>query len=95
MATLTFKQKGKESVAEVVVSAGYNLHIEREKGGTFEMWQRHSSSGKYARCMLPNVLNRPDEIIDWSFGHGLYPMYIRLVSSSPVTSAIVTEKSTL
>lgn len=93
MATLTFKQEGKNYVAEAMVSADYNLHIEREDKGVFELYQRHPSAGQYARCLLPNALNRPDEVIDWSFGHGVYPMYLKFVSSSAVTSAALTEKS--
>lgn len=94
MATLDFQQQGEVYVAETVVHNDYNLHIERERPGTFRIYQRATASGMYKGCGLPYWLERTGQVIDHAFGHGVYPscgLYLRIESSSAVTSATLTE----
>lgn len=94
MATLQFTQQGDIWVAEATVHNDYNLHIERERAGKFNLYQRATASGMYKACDLPYWLARTGQVIDHAFGHGVYPsggLHIRIESGSAVTSATLTE----
>lgn len=89
--TLKFNQQGKVWVCETVVNADYALHIERVSPGKFNIYQRSTDSGQYALCVIPRFLYSTGQVIDWTFGHGYYPMHIRIESETEVTSATLSE----
>lgn len=91
MSTLTFKQEGDKYVAEFQVNADYALHIERKAVGGFWISQRHNISGLFMSCILPIQLQRPNQVIDWTFSHGIYPVTVRFESDTEVTTATLTE----
>lgn len=91
MATLNFTKTGAKYIAEATVSNDYNLHLERVSGGRFLLFQRATDDGEYAPCMIPSCLERSGRVIDWSFGHGVYPMHVLIESETEVTSATLTE----
>lgn len=81
-------------VCEITVNGDYALHIEREKPGIFVMEQRSSSSGKYAKCHIPEQIKNSERLVlDYVFSHGYYPMNLRLISQVPVTKAELNEIS--
>lgn len=48
--TLSFTQVGNEWQAEATVTGDYNLHLEREGGGSLNIFQRATASGQYMVC---------------------------------------------
>ncbi len=90
--TLNFTKQGNRYVAEATVNNDYNLHIERKGGNsTFAISQCGTGSGQYAPCELPSAIQYPGPVIDWSFGHVVYPMRIQIISGEEVTTATLTE----
>lgn len=87
MATLQFTKQGDFYTAEFTANADYALHIEREEEGRFFVYQRTGSSGEYFPCALPSNVGNAGKVLDYSFGHGVYPMNVRLVSETPVKIA--------
>lgn len=88
--TLSFTQVGNEWQAEATVTGDYNLHLEREGGGSLNIFQRATASGQYMVCTgMPDWLERhAGQVIDWAFGHGVYPeggLHILIKSGSKVT----------
>lgn len=91
MATLNFSKQGDFYVAEATVNNDYNLHIEREQFGVFFMQQKFTGDD-YGTCNLPSVISNGNwKVLDYSFSHGVYPMSIRIKSSSKVNSAVLQE----
>lgn len=82
---LNFTLQGDRYVAEETVNADYALHLERKAGGGFYILQRSSDDGMFVSCPLPAGLYNPGQFIDWCFGHGVYPMHIRIESMTEVT----------
>ena len=78
---LNFTLQGDRYVAEETVNADYALHLERKAGGGFYILQRSSDDGMY----------NPGQFIDWCFGHGVYPMHIRIESMTEVTKGTIRE----
>lgn len=89
--SLNFELLGSEWIARETVQNDYSLHLEREAPGLFGIRQRSSSTGRYSPCILPSSLARCGEVIDHSFGHGVYPMQIEIVSTSKVTMGEIRE----
>lgn len=88
---LNFTLQGDRYVAEETVNADYALHLERKEGGGFYISQRSSDEGTFVPCILPNTLYNPGQFIDWCFGHGVYPMHIRIESMAEVTKGTIRE----
>ena len=84
-------QEGDVWVAEETVNDDYSLHLERKKGGYFHISQRSSDTGTFVPCALPPWLERTGQFIDHSFGHGVYPMHIKIVSETEVTMGTIRE----
>lgn len=89
--TLNFQKNGNVYVAETTVTGDYNLHIERKGGGSFNIFQRATESGQWNVCTgMPGWMNyNAGQVIDWAFGHGVYPeggLNILIQSGSEVTS---------
>lgn len=83
---LNFTLQGDRYVAEETVNADYALHLERKAGGGFYILQRSSDDGMFVSCPLPAGLYNPGQFIDWCFGHGVYPMHIRIESMTEVSA---------
>lgn len=88
---ISFVKQGDIYVADAKVNNDYSLHIERVSAGSFNIRQRSTDSGLYMKCKLPDILEWPGQIIDYSFSHGVYPKNIRIESGSQVTTAILME----
>lgn len=94
--TLNFTKNGDVWQATAKVTGDYNLHIERKGGGSFNIFQRATESGQWKVCAgMPGWMNyNAGEVIDWAFGHGVYPeggLNILIQSGSEVTSGTLNE----
>lgn len=91
--TLNFTKNGKFWEAEATVTGDYNLHIERVKGGSFNIFQRGTQNGEPMVCSgMPGWMYNAGKVIDWAFGHGVYPeggLHIIIQSGSEVTSGVL------
>ena len=76
-------------VSEFEVTADFNLHIERKKGGRFLVYQKSVADGEYD---IVDGVGRLDHkaVIDLDFTALIYPKYIKVVSEAEVTMGIVT-----
>ena len=88
---LQFTQEGNVWVAEETVNNDYSLHLERKGAGYFHIFQRSSDTGAFVPCALPPWLERTGQFIDHSFGHGVYPMHVRIESETEVTMGTIRE----
>lgn len=105
MADLNFvkNEDTQKYVAEVVVNADFNIHLERTSGGGLEIYQKN---GEYTEVVdgrtatergfdvvaVPNTVPYNSGIIfDYDFSALVYPKTIRIESGSEVTSGILTE----
>lgn len=77
--------------AEKMVSGDYALHLERKRSGFLNIFQRSTSTGAYAECNVPGNVRYSSEVVDYVFGHGVYPMYIRIISESEVVTGSIRE----
>lgn len=88
--TLSFTKNGDVWETTAKVTGDYNLHIERKGGGSFNIFQRATDSGQWKVCTgMPSWMNyNAGQVIDWAFGHGVYPeggLNILIQSGSEVT----------
>ena len=105
MTVLTFVQNEntQKYVAEAVVNANFNIHLERPKGGGLQLFQKN---GEYMEAIddrtatergfdtvaVPNTVPYNTGLIfDYDFDALVYPKTIRIESGSEVTSSILTE----
>lgn len=105
MAVLTFVQNEntKKYVAEAVVNANFNIHLERPEGGGLQLFQKN---GEYTEAIddrtandrgfdtvsVPNTVPyNAGQIFDYDFDGLVYPKTIRIESGSAVTIGILTE----
>ena len=65
----------------------FNLHVERVKNGTLEVYQRGVAEGEYDFSWSAGIGAR--KVIDYDFAAFVYPKWIKVVSSSEVVSASV------
>lgn len=92
-------------VAEAVVNANFNIHLERTENGGIEIFQKN---GEYTEAIdnrtatergfdavnVPNYVPYNSGLIfDYDFDALVYPKTIRIESGSEVTSGIITESS--
>lgn len=75
--------------AEFEVTSDFNIHIERVSGGRFLVYQKTSASGKYDIVDGAGYIDYKD-VIDMDMTALVYPKYIRIVSESEPTMAVVT-----
>lgn len=105
MADLRFTKNNdtQEYVAEVVVNADFNIHLERVSNGGLKIYQKN---GEYAEAVdgrtatergfdmvaVPNIIPYNSGIIfDYDFSALVYPKTIRIENGSEVLSGTVTE----
>ena len=89
MANLTFRRENNEYVAEFTATADFNIHIEKENPGLLVIYQRGVSEGNYAEVIGARKYVY-DNVYDVDFTTYVYPKYIKIVSSTNITSAEVT-----
>ena len=65
----------------------FNLHVERVKNGTLEVYQRGIAEGEYDFAWSAGIGAR--KVIDYDFAAFVYPKWIKVVSSSEVVTASV------
>lgn len=105
MTVLTFVQNEntQKYVAEAVVNANFNIHLERPGGGGLQFFQKN---GEYTEAIddrtatdrgfdtvyVPNTVPyNAGQIFDYDFDGLVYPKTIRIESGSAVTIGILTE----
>lgn len=105
MTVLTFVQNEntQKYVAEAVVNANFNIHLERPGGGGLQLFQKN---GEYTEAIDDrtatdrgfDVISAPNtvpynagQIFDYDFDGLVYPKTIRIESGSAVTIGILTE----
>lgn len=107
MADLNFvkNENTQKYVAEIVVNADFNIHLERTSDGGLEIYQKN---GEYTEAIddrsatkrgfdvvaVPNTVPYNSGLVfDYDFSALVYPKTIRIESGSAVTSGTVTESS--
>lgn len=86
---LNFNKEGNEYVAEFEVTGDFNLHVEKDKAGRFDIYQRTTQNGEYTS--IENLKYQYDKkVIDYDFIGYIYPKYIKVISKFEPIMAIVT-----
>lgn len=75
-------------IAEFEVTADFNLHIEREKGGDILLYQK--TSGEGYDIVDGFGVQRHQGVIDIDFAALIYPKWIKIVSESEPKVGVVT-----
>lgn len=76
-------------VSEFQITSDFNLHVEREKGGRFLVYQKTVENGEYD--IVDGIdMYRHKDVIDIDMSALVYPKYIKVVSESEVTMGVVT-----
>lgn len=75
---LNFIKDNNKYVSEFEVSSDFNLHIERNEGGTLYIQQR-TGNGQYD-TVKDAVFKLGDSVIDYDFQALVYPKYIKIIS---------------
>lgn len=105
MADLNFvkNENTQKYVAEIVVNADFNIHLERTSDGGLEIYQKN---GEYTEAIddrsatkrgfdvvaVPNTVPYNSGLVfDYDFSALVYPKTIRIESGSAVTIGIITE----
>lgn len=84
---LVFEKVGNHYVAEFKADNDFNLHVERTKLSTLEVYQKGVEEGEYDFAWSPGIGAR--KVIDYDFAALVYPKWIKVVSGSEVISASV------
>ena len=85
---LEFKKVGSRYEAEFEATGDFNLHIERQKRGSLAIFQKTSVDDKYAS--ESSYSDSAEHIVNKDFSMLIYPKFIKVVSSSPVTRCVAT-----
>ena len=93
MAELNFKQEGELYVAEFKVEGNFNLHLERNKEGRLDIYQK-TAGEKYVYISEIGWLGKV-MAYDNDFEASVYPKTIKIVSTTPISVAIVTSASNI
>ena len=86
---LNFEKKGSWWVAEFSATGNFNLHIERNEGGSCSLYQSsvEGANYDYVRSINKGV---NDTVIDTAVIVPVPPMYIKVESKAKPTMAVVT-----
>lgn len=85
---LIFTKEGSKWVVEFQVTSDFNLHIERESNGDIFFYQRTTSAGDYDSIHIVPAIY--DKVFDSDFTASVFPKWIKIISKSPVTNAVLT-----
>lgn len=91
MAEITFKKVGTKYEAEFEVNGNFALHIERSEAGVITMEQTSVKDSAYCPVVGFSQNWRNFPVIDTMIVGDVYPMYIKLVSETQPSKAVVTE----
>ena len=86
---LQFVKQGSKYVAELMATADFNLHIERNESGFLFVNQRTPETGRYD-SVKGVAFNYGDSVVDKDFSFLVYPKQIQVVSKVLPTMAVVT-----
>lgn len=90
MAQLSFTQNAEGLyVAHATINGNVALHVEREEKGYLTIKQRSTEIGKYATCYKEAEPRR--EIVDADITASVFPKYLEIVSTTPITWAEIVE----
>jgi hypothetical protein len=85
---LTFNKVKDSFVAEFEATSDFNLHIERNEGGSILLYQKTAGQGY---DIVDNFgVQKHQGVIDIDFTALIYPKYIKVVSEVQPALAIVT-----
>lgn len=86
---LTFHKDGGSFVAEFVITADFNLHLEGVLLEDYKIYQK-TAGNAYAR--VQGLTDRPnyEKVLDFDFSGVVYPKTIKIVSEVEHTLAVVT-----
>lgn len=85
---LTFEKVNEHRYEAYFEASGdFNLHVERVKNGTLEVYQRGVAEGEYDFAWSAGIGAR--KVIDYDFAAFVYPKRIKVVSSSEVVNGYV------
>lgn len=87
---LTFTQQGNSFVAEFEATADFNIHLERDRGGVFRVYQRTAGSQYALVDELDKVYTQYKGIVDYDFAGVIFPKMIKVVSATEPSLAVVT-----
>lgn len=87
---MVFENREGSWVSEFEVSGDFNLHIEGVLEGNVRVYQRSVSSGNYALVRDAMIYPSYDRVFDFDFTGLVYPKWIKVVSESEPTMAVVT-----
>lgn len=90
-------------VAEAVVNANFNIHLERPQGGGLNFYQKNgeytenidnrtATQRGFDSVAVPNIVPYNSGVVfDYDFDAFVYPKTIRIESGGEVTVGIITE----
>lgn len=90
---ITFVQKGQSFNGKVgyevefTADNSFNLHIERNGGGKFLVYQKSIQYGEYD--VVDGIAMDHKDVIDFFVQVPLAPMYVKIVSETEVTRGVV------
>lgn len=87
---LNFSKENGVWVAEVGVTADFNLHLERVDDGLIKVMQRTPTEGEYVDTNLNEAGDPSYKNFDCDFTAFVYPKCIKVVSGTEVTDATIT-----
>lgn len=85
---LEFKKVGSRYEAEFEATGNFNLQIERKKRGGLAIYQKKSADDKYAS--ESSYSETAEAVVNKDFSMLIFPKFIKVVSGSEVTKAVVT-----
>lgn len=91
MAALSFSKVSGKYVAEFTANGNFALHIERAGAGVITMEQTSVQGSQYAPVMGFSQNWRNFPVIDTTITGDVFPMYIKIVSETQPSMAVVTE----
>lgn len=91
MASITFEKVGTRYEAEFTANGNFALHIERANGGVITLEQTSVQGGQYAPVMGFSQNWRNFPVIDTTIVGDVFPVYIKIVSETQPSMAVVTE----
>lgn len=89
MTNLTFNKVGKVYKAEFVINGPTALHVERKDISPLSLEQKSDSTGEYVSVDDWKYALRPT--VDTTIVDNVYPKYLRLSCTTPVTLAYIVE----
>jgi hypothetical protein len=87
---INFTKEGNGFVSEFEATGDFNLHIEGVLEGNVSVYQRGTSSGRYAYVKGSTPFPSAGNVYDYDFSALVYPKYIKVICVTEPTMAVVT-----